>query len=289
MRLVWVTDLHLNHAAAAERDLWLRQVEAQQCEGLLISGDIAESSDVVACLRQIAEPLQLPVYFVLGNHDFYGSSIGATVQTVIRACRELPQLHYLTDLAAIPLRSSSPNPKTGPNPGTYLVGEDGWGDASEGDYEGSYVRLNDFVHISDFQAAEPSTWKGMLAKLGADSAERLAAKLAALPEDARQVLIVTHVPPFRDACWYEGHTTDDNWAPFFVCGQLGRAIRAISQARRQCQYTVLCGHTHHSGIARVEPNLTVHTAAATYGQPQIAAIVDVTPERVALLHPTESI
>ncbi len=282
MRFVWVTDLHLDHAAAAERDRWMRLVGAQQCDGLLISGDIAESPDVVGCLRQIATTLRLPIFFVLGNHDFYGGSIGATVQTVIWACRDLPELHYLTDLAALPLEIP------GSNQETYLVGEDGWGDASEGDYEGSYVRLNDFVHIQDFQAADPSTWKGMLGKLGADSAERLAAKLEALPPDARQVLIVTHVPPFRDACWYEGHTTDDNWAPFFVCGQLGRAIRAISQARPQCQYTVLCGHTHHGGIARVEPNLTVHTAAATYGQPQIAAIVDISPNRVALLHPSGS-
>jgi 3',5'-cyclic AMP phosphodiesterase CpdA len=283
VRFAWVTDLHLDHAVAAERDRWVSQVASQRYEGLLISGDIAESSDVVGYLRHIAETLQLPVFFVLGNHDFYGSSIGATVQSVIYACRESPRLHYLTDLEAIPLQSF------GRDRNTYLVGEDGWGDASEGDYEGSYVRLNDFAQIHDFRAADPSTWKGMLGKFGADSAERLSAKLEALPDDARQVLIVTHVPPFRDACWYEGHTTDDNWAPFFVCGQLGRAIRAISQARPQCQYTVLCGHTHHGGIARVEPNLTVHTAEAIYGRPQVAASVDITPERVALLYPTESI
>ena len=43
MRFAWVTDLHLDHAVAAERDRWVSQVASQRYEGLLISGDIAEA------------------------------------------------------------------------------------------------------------------------------------------------------------------------------------------------------------------------------------------------------
>ena len=281
MRLVWTTDIHLDHVPTPTRERFLGLVAAQDCDGIVISGDIAESGNVVRYLRLLADAVSVPIFFVLGNHDFYGSSIGATAQEVIRACREDDRLRYLTDMSAVPLAGFGPQDRT------YLVGEDRWADATEGNFDQSYVRLNDFVQIRDFHEAEQATWKKMLGRLGAVSAERLAAKLLALPEDARQVLVVTHVPPFREACWYEGRTTDDDWAPFFVCGQVGRVIRDLSQSRPQCNYSVLCGHTHHSGIANLEANLTVYTGSACYSKPEIVAIVNVTANAVLMQDPVE--
>jgi hypothetical protein len=162
------------------------------------------------------------------------------------------------------------------------VGEDGWGDASEGDYHGSYVRLNDFQRILDFSQHDQSQWRSKLQQLGRSCADRLWAKLCEIPADATHVLVLTHVPPFREACWYEGRTTDDHWAPFFVCGQVGQAIRQISQSRPDCQFTVLCGHTHHAGMARLEPNLTIHTGSATYGEPDVTGIILMTSRGVSV-------
>ncbi len=144
-----------------------------------------------------------------------------------------------------------------------------------GDYERSTIRLNDFALIEDFQHGDPAAWKQQLRDLGNISAERLAAKLKALPRDTQHVLVVTHVPPFREACWYQGYTTDDNWAPFFVCGQVGRQLRHASDTRPECHFTVLCGHTHHAGVANITPNLVVHTGAAEYGRPDIEGLISV--------------
>ena len=33
--------------------------------------------------------------------------------------------------------------------------------------------------------------------------------------------------------------------------------------------TVLCGHTHSAGIAKILPNLEVRTGAAEYGRPEL--------------------
>ena len=279
MRLAWTTDIHLNHVPASLRERWLGLVARQNCDGIVISGDIGESIDVVRYLRLVADAVSVPVYFVLGNHDFYGGSIGVTVQEVVRACREDDRLRYLTDLSAVPLSSS------GLRESAYLVGEDGWGDATEGNFERSHVRLNDFVQIRDFCQTRRETWKQRLEDLGAASAERLAAKLLAIPIDAKQVLVVTHVPPFCEACWYEGRITDDHWAPFFVCGQVGRVLRDISRSRPTCNYSVLCGHTHHGGVADIEPNLTVYTGSACYGKPDIEAIVNISAGAVLLQDP----
>ena len=212
----------------------------------------------------MTESLGLPIYFVLGNHDFYQSSIAVTRRRVIESCREDSQLFYLTDLAPIELAS-----------GVFLLGDDGWGDGTVGDFEGSLVKLNDFKLIDDFRASPAERWKGLLQEQGRQSAQRLEQKLRTLPTHARSAIVLTHVPPFREACWYQGQTTDDHWAPFFVCGEVGRVLLAASSERPQLKLSVLCGHTHNAGVATLSDNLIVYTGAADYGEPRIDGEIDV--------------
>ena len=177
----------------------------------------------------------------------------------------IPLLHYLTDCEPIDLGNR-----------TWLVGDDGWGDATEGDYDNTPVRLNDFARIEDFYLHHPDRWKSLLNEQGAFSASRLRTKLNQLPADARHIIVATHVPPFCEACWYEGRTTDENWAPFFVCGQVGTVLSEFSRAHGNQQLTVLCGHTHHDGVAKIADNLTVYTGAATYGRPGVEGVLEST-------------
>src|SRR5690606_7830451 len=154
--------------------------------------------------------------------------------------------------------------------------------ATEGDYARSKVRLNDFHLIDDFRQADPAQWPSMLSELGRQSAVRLSGKLEAALRAGTQVLVVTHVPPFRDACWYEGHTTDDHWAPFFVCGQTGRALRQAAQQHPSAKLEVICGHTHHGGVAEIHDNLRVTTAGAEYGDPALASVIRCSPECLSI-------
>ncbi|EMI16110.1 calcineurin-like phosphoesterase [Rhodopirellula maiorica SM1] len=271
MRIAWITDPHLNHVSSRDWDQWSDCIASTQPDALLITGDVSEGDDVVLQLRRIADSVAAPVYFVLGNHDFYQSSIARTRQNVIAASRELDALNYLTDLGPIPLAE-----------GIFLVGEDGWGDATIGNFEDSFIQLNDFKLIDDFRETSADLWKAKLNQLGADSAARLQAKLDAVPVDATHILVATHVPPFRESCWYEGKTTDDNWAPFFVCGRIGQTLVEFCQHCPDCKTTVICGHTHHDGIATLLENLTVYTGAAVYGSPGIEAVIEITANQLRI-------
>ena len=262
MILVWTTDLHLNSVPTPAWEQWIQKITSQGADGIVITGDISEGNDVVRQLRRLADATRVPIYFVLGNHDFYESSFHATRHDVIHACREHAQLHYLTDLSPIQL-----------TPTSHLLGDDGWADATVGNFEKSTIRLNDFDQIDDFKKSGETAWKEQLQQIGAASAERIQTKLSQLPPNAQQVLVLTHAPPFREACWYEGKTTDDNWAPFFVSGQVGTELMQFSQRRPECELTVLCGHTHHAGVARLAANLIVHTGAAVYGHPDVEGII----------------
>jgi 3',5'-cyclic-AMP phosphodiesterase len=259
MRLAWITDPHLNHCALSAWELLARHVRASGCDAVVVSGDISEGEDVVFQLHRMADAFAVPIYFVLGNHDFYHSSLERTVRAVRAAVAKDPRLHYLTDLPAIPL-----------GPGIAMLGEDGWGDGSAGDYERSPVRLNDFQLIDDFHLTAPALWRQTLAV-------RLSGKLERTARDYSHILVVTHVPPFREACWYKGRTTDDWWAPFFVCGQCGDVLRQAAAKRKEVKLEVICGHTHSGGVAQLADNLIVTTAGATYGHPEIAAIIHCSP------------
>ncbi len=271
MRLGWITDPHLNHCSLAAWDRLVAQVRRSDCDAVVISGDISEGEDVMFQLRRMADAFAVPIYFVLGNHDFYFSSLERTLRVVREGVAADPRLHYLPDLPPIALA-----------PGIVMIGEDGWGDATEGDYARSMVRLNDFHLIDDFRLAAPPRWPSMLGELGRQSAVRLSNKLEAALREAVQVLVVTHVPPFRDACWYEGRTTDDHWAPFFVCGQTGKVLRQTAQQHVTAKLVVICGHTHHGGVAEIRDNLTVTTAAAEYGDPAVASVIRCGPERLSI-------
>ncbi len=91
----------------------------------------------------------------------------------------------------------------------------------------------------------------------------------------RHVIVLTHVPPFRESCWHEGKVSDDNWLPFFACKAVGDALREAMAAAPDRQMTVLCGHTHGSGEAQILPNLRVLTGGAVYGKPSVQRVIEV--------------
>ena len=160
---------------------------------------------------------------------------------------------------------------------TCLVGADGWGDGRLGDYHNSDVILNDWGLIEEFGGFDEDR-EERLAKLHALGDESAAHLRAVLPEALRRfrhVVVLTHVPPFREACWHEGRISDDNWLPHFTCKAVGDALLQAMTGSPGCRMTVLCGHTHGGGEAQVLPDLRVLTGNARYEQPVIQRILEV--------------
>ena len=71
-RIAWLTDIHLNFLKeSAQRSEFFQHVRRTEAHAVLIAGDIAEAHDLVETLILIDDQLERPVYFVLGNHDYY--------------------------------------------------------------------------------------------------------------------------------------------------------------------------------------------------------------------------
>jgi len=261
MRAFWLTDIHLNFVPALELADFFIALAAKSPDVLLISGDIGEAKTVRGYLRQIEERIGVPTYFVLGNHDFYFGSIALVRREVSELCGELPRLRYLSNQGVLPLA-----------PAVGLIGHDGWADAREGDYLRSYVMMNDYRLIAELAGFTKSDRRAQLERLGDEAAAHIRRWLPEALQQFPDVMLLTHVPPLRGACWYNGQTSDDEWAPHFVCRAVGDAILGIMPQYPDRKLTVLCGHTHSRGECQPLPNVQILTAAAQYGRPEVERV-----------------
>ncbi len=257
-RITWLTDIHLNFVDATRISEFLAHLSDAAPDLILLGGDIAELTDVCHFLSLLDDHLNRPIYFVLGNHDFYFGSIAQVRDEVRQLCRERDNLVYLTDEPGIELTRS-----------VGLVGHDGWADARIGDYERSMVMMNDYRLIAEFTGLGKQQRWPLLKALGDEAAAAVRRDLPRALDRHEMVYFLTHVPPLREACWHNGRISDDEWAPHFTCKAVGDALLQIMRDYPQRELTVLCGHTHSAGETHPLENMRIFTGGAEYGFPAI--------------------
>jgi 3',5'-cyclic AMP phosphodiesterase CpdA len=260
VRLAWLTDIHLDFLDPGQRTALGAAVRAEKPDAVVVTGDIATAPTVIDLIEQLARLAGVPLYFVLGNHDFYRGSV-ADVRA--RAASHTRDARWLPASGVIRLDAT-----------TALVGVDGWGDARLGDFAGTQVMLNDFFLIDELARLPRAELRARLEAYGDESATQLRTLLAEALAWAQHVIVATHIPPFREACWHEGVISNDDWLPFFTCKATGDALRETFAAHPRARATVLCGHTHSSGQADLLPNLRVLTGAAEYGAPRVQSLIE---------------
>ncbi|MCA9186608.1 MAG: metallophosphoesterase [Pirellulaceae bacterium] len=263
-KLVWLTDIHLNFVSDNEVAAFLETVKNEMPDAVLVGGDIGEAHSLAKYLEQMAHAWPCRVYFVLGNHDFYHGSLAGVRQMTRELCQRYDNLVYLSDSEPIALTDH-----------LALIGHDGWADARVGDYMRSVVMMNDYRLIDELSHLSKEERWDVLLGLGNEAAEYVQQALTKALEAYPRVLFLTHVPPLRDACWYDGKISDDEWAPHFTCMAVGHTLIDLMRIYPDRSLTVFCGHTHGEGICNPLPNITIHTGRAQYGQPAITKILDV--------------
>jgi predicted MPP superfamily phosphohydrolase len=258
VRATWLTDIHLNFMRPLALRAFYGRVKDERPDLLLVTGDIGEADSV----RRFVDELTAiaPIYYVLGNHDYYRSNIQA-------------------------VRASLPTgwlPAQGPvrlDDRTVLVGIDGWGDARCGDLA-STVQLSDWQLIEDFAPVryDRKARIELLQELGTAEAFALGELLAQAPA-SDHLVVLTHVPPFAEACVYDGAQSEPAWLPWFTCIATGEVLAEYARAHARKRITVLCGHSHGAGVCRPEPNLEVRTGGwppgiEGYGNPIVQATLE---------------
>ena len=264
MQAAWLTDIHLNFLDSNRRTRFLGRVAEASPDIVLLGGDTGEADSVITFLEQMERLLARPVYFVLGNHDFYGGSIASVRRQVESLTRDSPCLFWLNRERHVSL-----------TPRTALVGHDSWADGRLGDFFGSTVELNDFHLIEELAGCPKPDRLRKIQALADEAAEHLRRTLPEALRAHEEVILLTHVPPFREAAWHQGRPSGEEWLPFFCCGAVGEVLKSSMRDHPDRKLTVLCGHTHGAGTCRILPNLSVRTGGAAYGSPEIQTVLQV--------------
>ena len=262
MRILWLTDIHLEFPDAQTLEYFYRKIGEAAADAVLISGDIGQAPTTFEFLRQLHNATRCPVYFVFGNHDYYYGSITSVRSQAGRLYASGP-IRWLTGAGVVALTDT-----------TCLIGHDGWGDSRNGDYDGSSVQLADFDLIEELTGLKQTTLREKLMSLGDEAAEHLRDVLPAALLKYNHIIMLTHIPPFPESAWWQGKHSGPDWLPFFSCKAMGDVLMEFMRKHPHRQMTVLCGHTHGGGTARLLPNLEAITGEARYGWPTIQNIFD---------------
>lgn len=72
-------------------------------DGVLLTGDIAIGYNVTKSVKAIADGVGVPVYFVAGNHDYYGRSIVEVRDELAELTASEPNCQWLPDVGVVEL------------------------------------------------------------------------------------------------------------------------------------------------------------------------------------------
>lgn len=242
MRIAWLTDTHLDSGDVESAERIADRIRAEKPDALLLTGDIGVAETFSRWILWLGDAVPgKPIYFVLGNHDFYvGYADIARASARVLAERK-PHVRYLTaEIGPIAIA-----------PEVCLIGHDGWADGRLGTYESGFTK--DARCISDFSNKSERERAALVAKWGDEAAAHLRKMLRALPEGCRRVLVATHVPPFLG-----NHPTGEKWLPHMVSISAGEALREFAEANPAVTVDVCCGHTHRADVFAAASNLTVY-------------------------------
>jgi hypothetical protein len=202
----------------------------------------------------------------LGNHDYYG----ATIEPVRKAMRELTNvsqfIRYMPTMSHYAL-----------TPGTAVVGADGWYDAGAGNWQSSSFAMTDWTAIGDFVQVNgnKATIVTLAKKLAHESVQHVHNGIKTATRHHKNIVVLTHFPPFPQAHVYRGKIGDDSAQPWYTNTMMGTMLMDASKAFPNVKFTVLCGHTHGETTYQAAANLIVHVGRAEYGSPEVQGMIEV--------------
>jgi len=264
MKKLWMTDIHLDHCSLQEGLSFMARVKNENPDVIIISGDIGTSIDN---LEYFQEVVKCPILFILGNHDFYYKNI----EDVQRKFSSVSGgLNYLSDYPIV-IEDS------------IFLGHDSFADWGYGDILSpayskvlvAYSRLNDFHYIKNFSNVYGNipAVKEIMKYFAQKAADYLDIHLKVALDTNKKVYFVTHAPPFKEACYYDGKESGEDYLPFFACKIVGDKLKEI-MTNTSKELTVLCGHTHEEKDINIFPNLSVLVQGAEYSKPNYIILED---------------
>lgn len=267
-RFAWATDVHLDFVSDDSAVAFGRSLIAADPEGIIITGDISTADKLVRHLSLLESVVKRPIYFVLGNHDYYGSSTTKVRETMKELSNISQYIRYLPLSAYTTL-----------SPGACIIGHDGWYDAGNGNWKTSTFAMSDWTYIQDFAIVSESGRNltkivEVSQKLAHEGVMHVHNAIKGATRYYKSIVVATHVPPFAESHIHEGKVGDADAQPWFTSRMMGDMLLKASTAFPDTMFTVLAGHTHGEFSGQITKNLYVHVGGADYARPKLQKIIE---------------
>ena len=253
-KILWYTDTHLDKVAPWTLVAFIQRCVREKPKGIFLTGDISSGVLTIWHLKLLATFVKCPIYFVLGNHDYHFSSIAKMHERIRKLCLKFPNLIWLTDSNVIELNSE-----------TCLIGTEGWYDAMLGNPKWLKITF-DWMFVKEFRDLP-----NMKERIQAfrDLADQSCTIISKKIEDAlalgyKNIYLLTHFPPWKEATRDEGTLLAPYFLPYNVNLRLGQAIEKAMNGRFKRHLTVLAGHTHNDAWIQVTRNIECKVNKAKY-------------------------
>lgn len=269
MKLAWCTDTHFDIYGQDENIPYKygASLRGMKHDGIIITGDISQSHLLKQHLSELVRGFGSEnVYYVLGNHDVWGSHSKYFRESLTS---EGYPGHYLT--GCDPIRVSD---------GTYITGFDGWYDAQYGDFTQTKFFMNDWYRVSEI-CEEYIAGNGRIEpvikvcrRIAESLSNTLPPKIASIANRAKRVIIATHIPPFPQNSNHRGAPSDAGSLPWYASKSSGDMLLSLFRKYPHINFEVLCGHSHSHAVYSPYKNATVTTGFAEYRRATVAGTIE---------------
>ncbi len=268
MKIGFATDIHLDHIKENADLTKHRRIGKNLADGLgalLISGDICNGIDFSRQFGAFHEGADIPVYFVLGNHDFWGAE---DIQVRNNAA-QFPG--YLDRGQVVELVD-----------GVGLCGRTGFYDTLTGNPFESRWHMNDWDRIPRLAGCwrVPQLLQRECKAWAEEETEKAVRVLReAVKGGFKEVYFLTHFPLFTEACFHgedgELDVEENGMWPWSIDTTMGHAVREIAAENPGVSFTIFTGHTHGGGEKQISTNLRCVAGKARYGSPSVSKIWEI--------------
>lgn len=275
-RICWCTDIHLDHLrehvvlpngmydgtrqhSEGKVKKFCDDILSKHPDSVLITGDISIAPMIENHLELLEKHIPaIPIYFVLGNHDFYDGSIADVRRRTRRFDGTKGRLIWLNTQDVVPITKN-----------TALVGHDGWYDGGYGDWFKSRLVMTEYHIVQEFRFKQPMVVFETMQELAKQCADHIDKHVQAAAQTHKNVLFATHVPAFRNNSRApDRRLSDSQWLPNMSSKKAGDALLRAAEAFPGVNFTCLSGHTHTTWEESYRSNLKEITGASRYGNPE---------------------
>jgi 3',5'-cyclic AMP phosphodiesterase CpdA len=267
-RILHLTDLHLSSSDEKSRQILYDNIRQLKPLIIFITGDIGNSTTIKKHLQELILNIDTDtsVYYVLGNHDYYYSSVDCVINDLTLQYHKNDFFNELLVCTPMWVKEISIL-------NNLIIGVNNFPDGRCGDLDKSEIFINDYSYIEDYVVND---YKEVMKKLGKISADQLDSRLN--DHDLYlydNIVVLMHTPPFRGAALHNGMMTMGGYEPHMVNVSCGEVLEyhATKEENKNTNFVVLCGHSHSQSVYDPLQNLTVYTGGSYLGHPNISGVI----------------